>query len=82
MLHHGPEIIDFFQKKFECGIGYFTEESSEALNHLLKEARLKSRRSSRIDMNSDTFRNLLNRTCSLDSVKSCESFDIDIEEFY
>ena len=81
VLHHGYEVIDFFQNNFNCGIGFFTEESSESLNHFLKQARLKSRKNTRLNLNNDTFRNILARTCSLVPDDLNEDSNIDISEF-
>ena len=80
-MHHGYEVIDFFQNNFNCGIGFFTEESSESLNHFLKQARLKSRKNTRLNLNNDTFRNILARTCSLVPDDLNEDSNIDISEF-
>ena len=62
VLKHGSDAIDYFQNRYDCWIGIYTEESSEALNHRLKQARAKSRQNSRVNLYIDTIRNLYLRT--------------------
>ena len=64
---HGRDVIDYFQDRYICGIGIYMEGSSEALNHLLKQTRAKSRQNLRVNLNTDTIRNLYLYTKSIDN---------------
>ena len=49
-MQHGYEVIDLLQNNLNCGIGFFTEESSRSLNNLVKQVCLQSRKNFRIPM--------------------------------
>ena len=57
-LFHETLIIDFFQKKVDCGMGVWTEEPSESLIRKLRDARKNhARLVSKINNNNnDTFK--------------------------
>ena len=82
ILLHSYEIIEFYQRKYECGIGFFSEECSEALNHLLKESRKRSRQNSRLNLNTDTMRNLYLQTSNLNVPLGKNKHIADIEYLF
>ena len=50
-------MIDFFQRKFDCGIKIITEEPSESLIRKFRDTRKNNARLvSKIDNNNDTYK--------------------------